>query len=280
MVKGSTKPEPSSEKEAVQGSREAGQHVLAGLFRNKLLIILLAVSIVVILAVTWPSRFSDAIKAGIFDRSLEKLDTCKGETDLAAKNNCYRDLAFSVNNTYFCNKVFNSSKITESCIAKLAAEANSKAECEQIRDVKARGFCLNEVAISKAELPLCANIDDNFWKNNCYSQLALLLKKPDACARVESDTEAADCYLAVAKNISSGPTCAYIPDELKKDECYLAVATVNGDRLLCEEMQDFGKKWTCYHRVAVKTGDASLCNKIPSNLNQNCFDAVKNRAQN
>lgn len=272
MTKGNAKSKPGSEKEASHGSEAQGQNMLAGLFRNKLLVILLAVSIVTILALTWG-------KVSNPDRSLEKLDTCRAETDMAAKNSCYRDLAFSVNKTYFCNKVFNSSKITESCFAKLAVDANSKKECEQLRDVKARGYCLRELAIKKIELPLCANIDDNFWKNNCYSQLALLLKKPDACAKIEDNQQRADCYLAVAKNISSGPTCAYIPDDMKKDECYLAVVTANGDRLLCEEIQDMGKKWTCYHRVAVKTGDASLCKKIPSNLNQNCFDAVKNGAQ-
>ncbi len=275
MSKDTSRLKSGSGKDEAPAAPMPEQNLLAGLFRNKRLVILLAVLIVLILAITWPSRFSDAVKSGIFDRSLEKLDTCKGETDLAAKNNCYRDLAFSVNKTYFCNKVFNSSKITESCIAKLAVEANSKTGCEQIRDAKARGFCLNELAINKAELPLCANIDDDFWKNNCYSQLALLLKKPDACAKVEGSLQTADCYLAVAQNISSGATCAYIPDDLKKDECYLAVGSANGDKLLCEEIQDLGKKWTCYHRVAKLTGDTSLCNKIPSNLNQNCFDAVK-----
>ena len=158
MTKGNTKSKPGSEKEASHGSEAQGQSMLAGVFQNKRLIILLAALIVLILAVTWPSRFSDAVKSGIFDRSLEKLDTCKGETELAAKNTCYRDLAFSTNKTYFCNKVFNSSKITESCIAKLAVDANSKKECERLRDAKARGYCLRELAVNKIELPLCANI--------------------------------------------------------------------------------------------------------------------------
>ncbi len=275
MSKDSNRLKSGSGKDEATAAAMPEQSLLTGLFRNKRLIILLAVLIVLILAVTWPSRFSDAVKSGIFDRSLEKLDTCKGETDMAAKNNCYRDLAFSMNKTYFCNKVFNSSKITETCFAKLAVDANSKKACEQVRDVKVRGFCLRELAVNKVELPLCGNIDDEFWRNSCYSQLALLLKKPDPCSLIEEDTESADCYLALAKNISSGPTCAYIADQTKKDECFLTVGVVNSDPLLCAEVLEPANRWTCYHRIAKNTGNAELCNRLPTVFRQNCIDAVK-----
>lgn len=239
---------------------------------NKAVLVSLAVAILVILAVI---RFGNLPKPGLFDRSLDKLDTCKGETDLAAKNSCYRDIAFSMNKTYFCSKVFNSSRITESCFAKLAVDANSKKACEQLRDVKVRGFCLRELAVNKAELPLCGNIDDKFWKNSCYSQMAIVLKKPDPCSMIEDNTESADCYLTLAKNISSGPVCAYIADQPKKDECFLVVGVANSDPLLCAEIVEPANRWTCYHRVAKSTGNAQLCNRIPVNFRQNCVDAVK-----
>lgn len=256
-----------------QGAQGGGP--LKKFFSSKAVLATLAVAIVVILAVTWQSRFGNVIKTGIFDRSLEKLDTCKGETDPAAKNNCYRDLAFSMNKTYFCNKVFNSSRITETCFAKLAVDANSKKACEQLRDAKVRGFCLRELAVNKAELPLCGNIDDKFWKNSCYSQLALVLKKPDPCKMIEDGTESADCYLTLAKNISSGPACAYITDQAKKDECFLAVGVANSDPLICAEIVEPANRWTCYHRIAKSTGNAELCNRLPTVFRQNCADAVK-----
>ena len=256
-----------------EGAHEGGP--IRKFFSNKAVLATLAVAIVIILAVTWQSRFGNVTKTGIFDRSLEKLDMCKGETDSAAKNNCYRDLAFSTNKTYFCNKVFNSSRITETCFAKLAVDANSKKACEQLLNVKVRGYCLRELAVNKVELPLCGNIDDKFWKNSCYTQLAMLLKKPDPCAMIEDDTESADCYLTVAKNISSGPACAYITDQAKKDECFLAVGVANSDPLLCAEIVEPANKWTCYHRIAKNTGNADLCNRLPTVFRQNCVDAVK-----
>ncbi len=253
-----------------QATHEGGP--LKKFFSKKAVLISLAVAILIILAVI---RFGSFPKPGLFDRSLEKLDTCKGETDPAARNNCYRDLAFSANKTYFCNKVFNSSRITETCFAKLAVDANSKKACEQLRDVKVRGFCLRELAVNKVELPLCGNIDDAFWKSSCYSQLALVLKKPDPCSLIESDTESADCYLALAKNVSSGPACAYIADQAKKDECFLAVGTATSDPLLCAEIVEPANRWTCYHRIAKSTGNAELCNRLPTVFRQNCVDAVK-----
>lgn len=245
---------------------------------SRKLLLSLAVVVAIILAVTWPPGVGDAIKTKVFDRSLEKLDTCKSETDLAAKNSCYRDLAFSTNRTYFCNKVFNSSRITESCFAKLAVDANSKKACEQLSDAKVRGFCLRELAVKKVELPLCGNIDDRFWKNSCYSQLAILLKKPDPCSLIEEGTESADCYLALAKNISSGPACAYIADQLKKDGCFLSVGVASSDPLLCAEIVEPANRWTCYHRIAKDTGNAELCNRVPTVFRQSCVDAVKKAA--
>ncbi len=245
---------------------------------NRKLLLSLAVVVAIILAVTWPSRFGDAIKTKVFDRSLEKLDACKGEADQAAKNNCYRDLAFSTNKTYFCHKVLNSSRIAETCFAKLAIDANSKKACEQLRDAKVRGFCLRELAVNKAELPLCGNIDDKFWKNSCYSQLAIVLKKPDPCSLIEEPAESADCYLTLAKNISSGPACAYISDQAKKDECFLAVGVASSDQLLCAEIVEPANRWTCYHRIAKDTGNAKLCDRVPTVFRKSCVDAVKNAA--
>ncbi len=267
---------------AAQAGRENGNgsgavSAIQKALGNRKLLLSLAVLVAIILVVTkWPSLFGvEIIKREIFDRSLEKLDTCKGETDLAAKNSCYRELAFSMNKTYFCSKVFNSSRITETCFAKLAVDANSKKACEQLRDVKVRGFCLRELAVNKAELPLCGNIDDKFWKNSCYSQLALVLKKPDPCRMIEDGTESADCYLTIAKNISSGPACAYIADQAKKDECFLAVGTATSDPLLCAEISEPANRWTCYHRIAKSTGKGELCNRLPTVFRQNCVDAVK-----
>lgn len=260
-------------------SGNSGKSLMMKVLANKTVMVALAVLVVVILLVIWPFHQLDTVNkiaSGIFSRSLDKLDTCKGVADMAAKNDCYRELAFSTNNTRFCDRVFNASKMAESCYAKLAVEANSKKACNQLEDVKARGFCLHELAINKAETPLCGNIDDKSWRNDCYRQLALVTKKPDPCSKIEEDdTAVADCYLGLAKNITSGPACAYIQDSSKRDVCFLEVGSVNGDKLLCAEIEEPSARWTCYHRVAVMTGEMGLCNKIPVNLNQNCFNAVK-----
>lgn len=241
---------------------------------SRTVFILLAVAVLVLAAMTWPERLRPILPSGILDRGLDKLDTCKGEASLAAKNTCYRDLAFSTNKTYFCSKVFNSSSITTSCKAQLAVFANSKKACEQIDDVKGRGYCMMELAVHNVELPLCDNIDDAGWKMVCYSNLALLTGKPDACGRMDAEF-AADCYFALAKNISSGPTCAYITDQVKRDGCFLAIGTVNADKLLCVEIAEPSTRWTCYLRVAKKTGEIDLCNRIPKELNKGCFDSVR-----
>ncbi len=249
-------------------------------FGNRKLLLSLAVLVAVILVVTWPSRFgTEVIKKGIFDRSLEKLDTCKNETDLATKNNCYRNLAFTMNKTYFCGKVFNSSSISSSCYAKLAVDADSRKLCELIEEVKARSYCTALLAINKIELPLCGNVDDLGWRNYCYAQLALASKKPEPCVKIEGESEVADCYVALAKNISYGPTCAYILNQEKKDECFLAVGAANADPLLCAEIAESANRWTCYHRVAKKTGNAALCDRIPVVFRQSCVDAVKEASQ-
>ncbi|MBI2580858.1 hypothetical protein HYV85_03545 [Candidatus Woesearchaeota archaeon] len=261
---------------AKEANGQAEQNAAMNVLGNRKLLLSLAVLVAIILVVTWPSRFgTEVIKKGIFDRSLEKLDTCKGETDQAAKNNCYRELAFSMNKTYFCGKVFNSSSISSSCYAKLAVEANSRKACEQIEEVKARSYCTALLAINKIELPLCGNVDDLGWRNYCYAQLALVSKKHEACTKIEGETGVADCYVALAKNISYGPTCAYILNQEKKDGCFLAVGAANADPLLCAEIGEPATRWTCYHRVAKKTGNAALCDRIPVVFRQSCVDAVK-----
>ncbi|MBI2145702.1 hypothetical protein HYU18_05295 [Candidatus Woesearchaeota archaeon] len=258
----------------------AGQNTIMKALSNRKLLLSLAVLVAIILVVTWPSRFgAEIIKKEIFDRSLEKLDTCKSETDLAAKNNCYRDLAFSMNKTYFCGKVFNSSSISSSCYAKLAVDADSRKLCELINEVKARSYCTALLAINKIELPLCGNVDDLGWKNYCYAQLALVSKKHEPCTKIEGEIEVADCYVALAKNLSYGPTCAYILNQEKKDECFLAVGAANADPLLCAEIAEPANRWTCYHRVAKKTGNAALCDRVPVVFRQSCVDAVKEASQ-
>ena len=236
---------------------------------NRKLLFSLAVLVAIILVVTLPPR----------DRSLENLDTCKSEGNLATRNNCYRDLAFSMNKTYFCGKVFNSSSITSSCYAKLAVEANSRKSCEQIKEVKARSYCTALLAINKIELPLCGNVDDFGWRNYCYAQLALVSRKHEPCAMIESESLIAECYVALAKNISYGPTCAYILNQEKRDECFLAVGGINADPLLCAEIGQPANRWTCYHRVAKKTGNVALCDRLPTGFRQNCVDAVKEASQ-
>ena len=258
----------------------SGGSTIQKAFGNRKLLLSLAVLVVIILVVTWPSRFGGVIKDHVFvDRALEKLDMCRNETDIAAKNNCYRDLAFSVNKTYFCGKVFNSSSISSSCYAKLAVEANSRKSCEQIKEVKARSYCTALLAINKIELPLCGNVDDFGWRNYCYAQLALVSRKHEPCRMIESESEIADCYVALAKNISYGPTCAYILNQDKRDECFLAVGGANADPLLCAEIGQPANRWTCYHRVAKKTGNAALCDRLPTGFRQNCVDSVKEASQ-
>ncbi|MBI2141424.1 hypothetical protein HYU16_03290 [Candidatus Woesearchaeota archaeon] len=262
-----------------EADKSAEHNAIMKFLGNRRLLLSLAVLVAIILVVTWPSRFgTEIIKKGIFDRSLEKLDTCKTETDQAAKNNCYRDLAFSMNKTYFCGKVLNSSSITSSCYAKLAVDADSRKLCELIQEVKARSYCTALLAINRMELPLCGNVDDIGWRNYCYAQIALISKKHEPCIKIEGDTEIADCYVALAKNISYGPTCAYILDQEKKDGCFLAVGVANADPLLCAEIAEPANRWTCYHRVARKTGNAALCDKVPVVFRQNCVDAVKEEA--
>jgi hypothetical protein len=236
--------------------------------------------VVIILVITWSSRENTVQKVmdGIFHRSVDKIDVCKGESNVAARNNCYRDLAFSTNNTYFCAKLFNNTRISESCYAKLAISANSKNACMQIKNEKTRGFCLSQLAINKEEIPLCNTIEDPDWKNYCYGQLAIVLKKPETCALIDNNSSS-DCYLNVAENMTSGQTCAFIDSIAKRDQCYLAIGSVNFDFSLCHKIDDISKKFQCYHRIAKATGNSTLCNYIPKELNQNCFDAVNNKTK-
>ena len=263
--------EPSTDK----AGKAATPNELQKLLRSRTVLVILAVLVVAIVILTWPPSFVNIFSSQGSNTALEKLDTCKNESFLAAKNDCYRELAFSTNQSYFCNKVFNASKVSESCFAKLAIDANSKKSCENIKDTKARGYCIAVLAINKIELPLCDNIDDRGWKNYCYAQLAILAEKPDTCLKIEGENEISDCYVNMAKNLSSGPTCTYILDEAKRDDCYLSVGTANTDALLCAEILQPPKKWTCYHRVAQATGDISLCSHITESLSANCIKAVK-----
>ncbi len=246
---------------------------------NRNVLLGIAVLVAIILIVTIPSRFGEKGAKEPFNRNLEKLNICKDVKSLAEKNSCYRDLAFETNKTYFCTKVFNSSSISESCVAFLAIKANSKTACYELLDLKTRSYCIAELAIKKVELPLCDNVEDRDWRTYCYSQMALAMKKPEPCARIETDTAKADCYVALAKKINSGPTCAYILEQGRRDDCFLSIGTTTSDKLLCAEISEPATRWTCYHRVAVATGDASLCKKIPENLNQNCYNAI-NRSLN
>ncbi len=275
-VKGETEETREADDAVEEKVKALKAKVVRKMYCGRIMVLSVAI-LLVIVALTWSSRTDtvERVISGIFSRSLDRLDTCKGETDLAAMNSCYRDLAFSTNSTYFCTKLFNATKMSETCYAKLAIDANSKKACDDIRDEKTRGYCLSELAVKKQELPLCDNIDDDGWKVTCYAQLALVTKKPEPCARIEDISMMADCYVALAKNITSGPTCAYIADSGKRDECYLAIASDNYDKLLCAEIQEPSIRWTCYHRVAVGTGETGLCNRIPKELNQNCFNAVR-----
>ena len=269
------KAKPSAES-IVKGLQHAeGSNFFQKLLRHRTFLFVLAVLVVAIAVVTWPSSFGKVIGKDSSHAALDKFDACKNETDMAAKNNCYRDLAFSNNQSYFCTKVFNSSKVSESCFAELAIEANSKRSCENIKDVKARSYCTSALAINKIELPLCDNVDDKGWQNYCYAKLAILAKRPDTCLKIDSEDEVADCYLSMAKNLSSGPTCAYIPDQIKRDDCFLSIGVVNSDPALCAEIGEPPKRWTCYHRVAKKTGNIALCSHVPAPLNANCIQAVK-----
>lgn len=254
------------------GAKPASRGGVMKLLGSKAAMLVLVSLVAVILFVT---SFSEKSEKGPFDRKLERLNTCKDIASLAERNNCYRDIAFSSNHSYFCAKVFNSSSISDSCYAKLAIMANSKAACYELEDIKPRGYCTAQLAINRVELPLCDNIEDKGWKNYCYGQVAIATKKPDACGRVELESDRADCYIGLAKNISSGSVCAYIQALDRKDECFLTMGSANSDQLLCAEIVEPSQRWTCYHRVAVATGDATLCNRIPPSLNANCFTAVK-----
>jgi hypothetical protein len=245
-----------------------------GIFNNKKFLLSLSVLVAIILLITLPSRF-ETINGTLSDFNFGKSDNCKNIEDIGIKNNCYRDLAFDKNQTYYCGKVFNATSISSSCYAKLSVEANSKKSCEEISDVKARSYCLSQVAINQVELPLCANVEDIGWKNTCYSQLALITGKPDPCSMIEGNLiTTADCYVDLANNLSSGGTCAYIPDQLKKDRCFKAIGVSTSDSLLCGEIVDPGNRWSCYHNIAKNTNDLSLCSNIPEEFRQNCFDAV------
>ena len=256
--------------------RKGDRNQLQKLLGNRAFFVVLAVLVLAIAIAIWPHRsLSLGDLLGNSHAKLDKQDTCKSATDLAVRNNCYRDLAFSMNQSYFCLKVFNSTKISDSCFAKLAVDANSKKSCEDIKDAKSRSYCISVLAINNIELPLCNNVDDKDWKNYCYSQLAIIANKPDTCLKIDGYDQTADCYLNLAKNLSNGPACAYISDATKKDDCFLAVGTANSDPLLCAEISQPPKRWTCYHRVAKKTGDILLCSHVPSPLNENCFAAVR-----
>ena len=260
----------------VSEARQERRNPLQKLMGHKVFLVVLAVLVLAIAAIIWPHRsLSLGDLMGNSHAGLDKQDTCKSATELTVRNNCYRDLAFSMNQSYFCSKVFNSTKISDSCFAKLAIDANSKKSCEDIKDAKSRSYCISVLAVNNIELPLCDNVDDRNWKNYCYSQLAIVANKPDACLRIDASDQVANCYLNMAKNLSYGPTCAYISDSTKKDDCFLAVGTANSDELLCAEISEPPKRWTCYHRVAKKTGDILLCSHVPSPLNENCFAAVR-----
>ena len=183
-----------------------------------------------------PLRCSEALKDlecyTDFAVATKKPEMCLYQPVLEYVNDCYLDVAESLDDITICEKI-------------KEGEFVSKYQVQFMRD-----DCYNTVAVSLLNPDFCGKITGRYKMDRCYLEIAKQLRNPLICTTDE-------CYFEVAVLSSNVSICVQMQGGfykyehkshiiLNKDICYQVITKMLNDSTTCGQLEDEYERKTCY----------------------------------
>lgn len=138
---------------------------------------------------------------------------------------CLLNFARHQRNPAFCDRIEGDTITQNQCYKEIAETVQNPDICNNIQDESDRNYCS---AVTRSDSSLCANLSA-YDKDICYNSIAYNTKNPNLCDQISQQYNKENCYILLAKTMPDLSLCEKInlDNKLSKDmkeNCYYEYA--------------------------------------------------------
>ena len=241
--------------------------------------------------------------------NLKSYDTCTEIKikNISLRNECFYEIAISLQDPVGCNKIINDSEKSNACNSIVAAAENSIEACKKISVTRDKDLCFKALALNLDDFVVCSYIStsktetgflrdeclntilsgqtdqealctfflDQENKNNCFKTVGVALSNPLICKNSSDQNITDHCIKEIAVEEQDSDYCLQITAPNIFQQCVIAVSEVNPYKDVCELIEDLAIKDTCYYNTAQKTDKEVYCGYVLENeIRDTCYSEL------